>query len=477
MAMKQVERELHHLLTLLENETPSACSLENDLTLRLEAIHRQAATAATIRLDWNHLKGDQSFTLGGAGEQVLLINRILRAASFTKERIVCLTTHYFLTSKYYEQQVGMKRRMEWSVAQRRDTSLSEVLALVNEALKTVTSVISDLERNLQDAERRLYSASVKDETEIQRRISFLLQNRINDLEQDLEGLKRENLELRSALEAKEEMVTDEDAVRVEPMESRRTMIGQQVQVKTIEDQEMEQVAMETSVKSYEIIGTQQVFTAKDEISEESMPDQDYFNRMVSEVNADSDEDMDEDNRKPGLVAISSDEDEAWEEEDVFSKIRRVNEEIKEMEQVLKEFPYRTISESSRGVENWVTCAFCKEVGRHYSDSCPQVTDGDERYNLAIFNGLCKFCLNKCPQGGCKFRPRTCWYCERIRGTIAEDLIPDDRGHHRALCNVPNARGELRRRIEEAKRQLERLRNQRSSSRQLPGRNVDEVDEN
>ncbi|EYC15150.1 hypothetical protein Y032_0038g3656 [Ancylostoma ceylanicum] len=44
--------------------------------------------------------------------------------------------------------------------------------------------------------------------------------------------------------------------------------------------------------------------------------------MVSEVNADSDEDMDEDNRKPGLVAISSDEDEAREEEDVFSKIRR-----------------------------------------------------------------------------------------------------------------------------------------------------------
>ncbi|EYC15149.1 hypothetical protein Y032_0038g3656 [Ancylostoma ceylanicum] len=64
--------------------------------------------------------------------------------------------------------------------------------------------------------------------------------------------------------------------------------------------------------------------------------------MVSEVNADSDEDMDEDNRKPGLVAISSDEDEAREEEDVFSKIRRVSEEIKEMEQVLKEFPYRTI---------------------------------------------------------------------------------------------------------------------------------------
>lgn len=41
MAMEQVEGELVHLTTLLDNDTPSACSLENDLTLKLDAIHHK----------------------------------------------------------------------------------------------------------------------------------------------------------------------------------------------------------------------------------------------------------------------------------------------------------------------------------------------------------------------------------------------------------------------------------------------------
>lgn len=134
---------------------------ENDSTLRLDAIHRQVDTAATVRLNWNHLETDKSFTLGGEGERVLLINRPLRATSFTKEMTVCLTTHYSLTSKYYEAPVGMDRRVDWSAAQRRNV-LAEVVALVNEALKVLKSVISDTERNLQGAERRLHNVSVRD---------------------------------------------------------------------------------------------------------------------------------------------------------------------------------------------------------------------------------------------------------------------------------------------------------------------------
>ncbi|VDP57706.1 unnamed protein product, partial [Heligmosomoides polygyrus] len=44
----------------------------------------------------------------------------------------------------------------------------------------------------------------------------------------------------------------------------------------------------------------------------------------------------------------------------------------------------------------------------------------------------------CLPNRCKFKPRKCWYCEKTRGTIAEDLIPED-NHHRALCTVPDLR--------------------------------------
>ncbi|ETN70512.1 hypothetical protein NECAME_14735 [Necator americanus] len=33
----------------------------------------------------------------------------------------------------------------------------------------------------------------------------------------------------------------------------------------------------------------------------------------------------------------------------------------------------------------------------------------------------------------------------IKGTVAEDLIPEDRGHHLALCNVPDVKTILRER--------------------------------
>ncbi|KAL6727486.1 hypothetical protein Aduo_009356 [Ancylostoma duodenale] len=148
-------------------------------------------------------------------------------------------------------------------------------------------------------------------------------------------------------------------------------------------------------------------------TEEPMSDPDYFEQMTDGLKTHS-ESMDEDH---DLVFenISSDEGDA----------RDNNEEI---------------NDETR-------------VGQHYSGACPEVTDGDERYNIVRHGGLCKHCLDHCPPDKCKFKQRRCWYCERIRGTIVEDLMPDDGGHHRALCNVPNAGNTLRRRIEDIRRQL------------------------
>lgn len=44
-------------------------------------------------------------------------------------------------------------------------------------------------------------------------------------------------------------------------------------------------------------------------------------------------------------------------------------------------PKRKIGESSDGVPSHVTCAFCGLSGVHYSDSCPEMTDGDARWQF------------------------------------------------------------------------------------------------
>ncbi|VDP62455.1 unnamed protein product [Heligmosomoides polygyrus] len=81
------------------------------------------------------------------------------------------------------------------------------------------------------------------------------------------------------------------------------------------------------------------------------------------------------------------------------------------------------------VDDTVQCIFYLAVARHYSDSCPVVIDGEERFAIVMKEGICRYCLENCPAERCRFRTkRPCWYCKKIEGTIVEDLIPDDRGH-------------------------------------------------
>ncbi|RCN36505.1 hypothetical protein ANCCAN_17616, partial [Ancylostoma caninum] len=292
------------------------------------------------------MKGDPAFTFGTPEEQVIIVNRILRAASVAKEKIVKLASSYLLTNKCdcdnkYEQHHGGQEER------------------------------SDYERGTEECQ----------------------------------------------VSPNHEQVYDDyyhDAAHYDHESQRKN-------------------------------------------TEEPMFDPDYFEQMIDEVKTYSeDESMDGDHDLV-LENISSDEGDARDNnEDINDETwrrRRLREDLLQVEHVLRNFPFRKIGESSRGVESSVECAFCRRVGQHYSDSCPEVTNGDERYNIVRHGGLCKHCLDHCPPDKCKFKPRGCWYCERNQSTIVGDLMPDDGGQHRALCNVPNARNTLRRRIEDIRRQL------------------------
>ncbi|EYB89023.1 hypothetical protein Y032_0237g3239, partial [Ancylostoma ceylanicum] len=63
----------------------------------------------------------------------------------------------------------------------------------------------------------------------------------------------------------------------------------------------------------------------------------------------------------------------------------------------------------------------------------------------------------CPSSStCNYKRRQCWYCNRVKGTVFEDLIPRDNGHHRSLCNVPDKKHIAMVRITSAKRELAEL---------------------
>ncbi|KAK6011427.1 hypothetical protein OSTOST_23485 [Ostertagia ostertagi] len=93
---------------------------------------------------------------------------------------------------------------------------------------------------------------------------------------------------------------------------------------------------------------------------------------------------------------------------------------------------------------------------HFSDSCPKVVNGNDRFRLADRNGTCFLCLGSCPRSGCLEDYKECWYCfiVRTRAPILRFLIPKDKGHHRALCTIPDSKDRIRRAIREVQQEIE-----------------------
>ncbi|KAK6034159.1 hypothetical protein COOONC_28335 [Cooperia oncophora] len=118
--------------------------------------------------------------------------------------------------------------------------------------------------------------------------------------------------------------------------------------------------------------------------------------------------------------------------------------LEKMENALNSFPYRRYTQYSEGVEPWRTCIFCGARAAHYSASCPTVRNAIDREQ-------------KADEGR-----RACCYCSKIEGTPFEDVIPHDKGHHRALCPVTDAKWRIEARVQAAVRELQEMEGNRHS---------------
>ncbi|XGW11025.1 hypothetical protein V3C99_012490 [Haemonchus contortus] len=122
----------------------------------------------------------------------------------------------------------------------------------------------------------------------------------------------------------------------------------------------------------------------------------------------------------------------------------IERELEELERGLRLLPTRKIAYRPQQVKFSVTCAFCEIKGAHFSDSCPEVREGHQRRRIIRFSKKCFYCLGWCKdQKNCEEKEKECWYCSIVRDTALDFLIPDDDGHHRALCAVPNSKDRVR----------------------------------
>ncbi|KAL6731485.1 hypothetical protein Aduo_002346 [Ancylostoma duodenale] len=68
-----MDEDLANLSIFINGKKPTTSCLVNTLALTLDSLHRQVDTAATVRVDWVHMKGDPAFTFGTPEEQVIIV--------------------------------------------------------------------------------------------------------------------------------------------------------------------------------------------------------------------------------------------------------------------------------------------------------------------------------------------------------------------------------------------------------------------
>ncbi|RCN42480.1 hypothetical protein ANCCAN_11556 [Ancylostoma caninum] len=454
MDASDIDGNTNILLKLLKEKNPSEDFIERDLQVVLEAIHKQKDIATTLKVQWDHLKNDKAFLLSDVSEKLLLVHRTLRTASITKERILRLTTRYVMMDRLYEARVepgylSKFRREDWLYYDKPYAVQPEiVLALVDVCLKILDSTITELEKRLGEMEQNFYTRQAAGPTM---------------------------------------QVYTHDEVPALP------------QVRALQNQVLQQAeelkSLKRTISKMQETRTETAGNKSDEDEPDQLEDQTYFQRMVEEVT------------QPQLPRLVTDSDDGglsltgersssrsssrsrspqppqptphqeaqqvhrvWEPMD---EIIYLQDQVTQWQQVLRTFPYRNLGETSAGVDPAVTCVFCDAEARHFSDSCPEVQRGDDRFAIISIKGLCKWCLDRQHRGRCKYRKKECWYCDKLRGTIAEVLIPDEDGHHRAVCNIPDSRHLVYERLDQLRDEIQDLQDRRQQH--VAGGNVDNVD--
>ncbi|VDL78770.1 unnamed protein product [Nippostrongylus brasiliensis] len=125
-----------------------------------------------------------------------------------------------------------------------------------------------------------------------------------------------------------------------------------------------------------------------------------------------------------------------------------------MKETLSHFPQRKIRNHTHTTScPAITCRFCNAVGKHYSDSCPVVTEAKRRVEIITTQGRCKICLGICGDHCQKRSSSKCRYCDEVCDTVYDHLIPKEE-HHCALCPLPEMKEELEREMRHFERYVQ-----------------------
>ncbi|VDO43858.1 unnamed protein product [Haemonchus placei] len=458
LASEEEEGDIKLLIDLTRKRVQDQKQIRTEIDMAAISLQRQKKIATTLVTQWNHHKNEDSFISASAAEQMRLTSQLLRQAEVTKERILRMGTRYLIMDLWhedmtewgdvsgYQRQVWLKRERDYAFGSR------AIIELIKNQCEILNIAIEDMKAMLQRQEKEL--------TESDRLTSFhvqgILKKEIESLQEHLnhrsdvdvltKKVESQSLEIASI---KSSLRTVEVVTAPTPIEQNEKS-NQEVKLVELVEPEVREVEERENYEDLELVE-----------EDDDDDDENHFKRMVNEV---TDENVTGGNWSKDDEPASKSRRVEYYEPLINSRIRIVQAKLRRMEEKVKCYPYRDRRDESLGIPLDRNCVFCDAIGIHFSDACPQFRDGRTRYEIIIQKKWCIHCLEGPERHRYGYRFRKCWYCQRIKGTVFEDLCPNDNGyHHRAVCDVPDMKPIAQSRIEDTQRELFRLRNKMSGS--------------
>ncbi|XGW23116.1 hypothetical protein V3C99_005396 [Haemonchus contortus] len=366
------------------------------MTTSLHEIKQHLKMARTLDSQLtHHLLSTTEKQLSG-GELMLYASRLLRTAVYAKEKILWYTQRYMLVNSIFRMatetdRVSEKRKEEWYEDKEHD--INQLSSKVAYELKILDRHIADIEEEINIAEKKV-------------------------LAEKTENTPNFISTFNTAMEKVEKTIVD----AIAKMKENQPRNSHEKRRRSSENDPRDPTPRKVQLLS----------------------DDDYMEKLIEENHDDLDE-YDERRQK--------------EEE---SRRRERQEYIEDLENELDQLyqgrtllPHRKIGDGPETVPEHMKCAFCGIYGRHYSDSCSLITDGDERYRFIQKERRCRLCLGKNHgPDDCRTEEKSCWYCDVIMDTALDFLISKQK-HHRALCRVPNSKDRITKKIRAIKVEINR----------------------
>lgn len=415
----------------------------------LKDLHQQIKVAGTICNDWTHHLLQHTCSDSGAG--ALLLGRLLRAASVNREKLVALRDYFVLL----DAAIRRKRPTDYKF---KNIATDNIVNTVNKSSKKLDEIIEEMEYEWRQVEKLVNNEKVQLQ-EIKKLLGTMDQKMVTIAPQLRSRESRESSPVQARIENKNSRDTVKQQDDSEPKKPDPKATKEETRPLT--DEEYLEWLINENSGPCEECGCR-----NDDWSDGWSEDDDDRMKAKRKRLDDTKELITsappksptkevqpkrfEDNKEP----TSSSTKEA-KKELMQHRLKDLEKELADLRFSYECLPKRRIGLAPNCPEQGV-CSFCNNDGSHFSDSCPRITNGDERWHFVRDKGLCQHCLrDHGPE--CRDGVKECWYCKIAKKTVLKSLIPLDGGHHGALCNIPDAKPKIAERIRDVEQEIKTLR--------------------